>query len=118
MNLFRKKKKPERPFLKLCEACHGKGQLSYFDIAQKKKYGGGNRIEAPPGAAATPDAPPMHQGPCDKCCKGDEVGAYSLGVKLKCTCQEESASYEWVHALQVGPMQTDPMQTSPDHSMQ
>ena len=41
MNLFRKKKKQERPFLKLCEACHGKGQLSYFDIAQKKKYGGG-----------------------------------------------------------------------------
>ncbi len=39
--------------------------------------------------------------PCNDCCKGSELGRYSLGIKLKCTCQKESASYEWVMAAQV-----------------
>ncbi len=33
------KEKKDRPYLKLCEKCHGKGQLSYFDRNQKKVYG-------------------------------------------------------------------------------
>lgn len=37
MNLFRVK--PERPYLKVCTQCHGKGQTSYFNNNQEKIYG-------------------------------------------------------------------------------
>ncbi|GIL69238.1 hypothetical protein Vretimale_12637 [Volvox reticuliferus] len=67
-----KSKKPERPYLKVCTKCHGKGQLSHFNTAQEKVYGS-----------------------CKKCCNGDSPNG-GLGVTLKCLCQESSSSYEFL----------------------
>jgi hypothetical protein len=33
-----KSKKPDRPYLKVCTKCHGKGQLSHFNQNQDKVY--------------------------------------------------------------------------------
>ncbi|GAX78769.1 hypothetical protein CEUSTIGMA_g6206.t1 [Chlamydomonas eustigma] len=71
MKIFAKKK--DRPFLKLCEKCQGKGQTSHFNVHQEKVY----------------DA-------CKECAKGDQTSRYSLGIKLKCTCQDASSSYSWI----------------------
>mmetsp|Transcript_38027 Transcript_38027/g.84683 ORF Transcript_38027/g.84683 Transcript_38027/m.84683 type:complete len:162 (+) Transcript_38027:181-666(+) len=76
MKLF--KKRPERPYLKICEKCHGKGQLSYHNNNQQKTYGA-----------------------CDECSKQQEDSSYSLGVKLKCACQDRSSTYEWVLSTQL-----------------
>ncbi|GIL48856.1 hypothetical protein Vafri_5287 [Volvox africanus] len=67
-----KSKKPERPYLKVCTKCHGKGQLSHFNTAQEKVYGS-----------------------CKKCNNGDSPNG-GLGVTLKCLCQESSSSYEFL----------------------
>jgi hypothetical protein len=34
-----KETRESRPYLKLCERCHGKGQMSYHDKHQTKTYG-------------------------------------------------------------------------------
>jgi len=66
----------QRPFLKLCEQCHGKGQIAgSYDGNQSKVY-----------------------APCKHCSKKQPTPPSSLGIKLKCTCKEASAQYDWVHA--------------------
>uniref|UniRef100_A0A7S0RVC3 Uncharacterized protein n=1 Tax=Chlamydomonas leiostraca TaxID=1034604 RepID=A0A7S0RVC3_9CHLO len=72
--LFAKKK--ERPYLKLCVKCGGKGQLSYFNQFQEKTY-----------------------GPCEHCSNGHIPT--SLGISLKCRCQERSVDYVWIKAAEV-----------------
>lgn len=40
-------------------------------------------------------------GSCDQCGKKNADSPFSLGIKLKCPCQDASASYDWLHAKDV-----------------
>ncbi|KAG2487512.1 hypothetical protein HYH03_013930 [Edaphochlamys debaryana] len=66
-------KEDERPRLKVCTSCQGKGTNSFYDTSQDKNWGG-----------------------CDKCSQGRETPYGGLGVTLKCHCQENSTTYEFV----------------------
>uniref|UniRef100_A0A7S0V8C7 Uncharacterized protein n=1 Tax=Polytomella parva TaxID=51329 RepID=A0A7S0V8C7_9CHLO len=69
--ILRREPEKDRPFLVLCDKCHGKGMIGFNDAAQDKKY----RV-------------------CQKCTNGNLL--YGLGVKLKCLCQKESSPYHFL----------------------